>query len=410
MTSTFRLAMRSRIARTARTCVHRRVDQRQQIVFWLCFGLACFCSFAVPGPVLASNHTDDVETIIWRHGVGRQIKSAAAIGPAGSVYVGSIDGVVCALNGDGSEKWCFDTKASVAGDIAVDDAGSIFVAARNLYALSPKGTLRWKIPSKNGAVSSVALGSDGIIYVSIDADLCAVTSEGVIKWKVPVLGRSPLLGPVVGPDGTIYVDGYIGGSTISRVDAFTPEGVLKHRFEIRTIFTSSPAVDHDGTLYIVGSPSSTLYALSADGRLKWTFKKGILPDTPVIAEDHTIYVGSLDGFLYAINPDGTLKWKYRGPGAILRSPVIDADGVISFASGNKFCSLHPNGALKAEFEISPTWRAGAAPIIAGNGVIYIGGTDGVFYALRGLVGPAASGWPMKRHDERGTARQRELAR
>ena len=396
--------------RTVGTSVHRKVDQRQQIVFWLCFGLACLCSFALAGRLLASNQAGDAEAILWRYQIGREVKSSAAVGPDGSVYVGSVDGVVCALNNDGTEKWRFDAKASVAGDIAVDDAGSIFVAARNLYALSPKGTLRWKIPSKNGAVSSVALGSDGMIYVSIDADLCAVTSDGVIKWKVPVLGRSPLLGPVVGADGTIYVDGYIGGSTISRVDAFTPEGVLKHRFEVRTIFTSSPAVDHDGTLYIMGSPASTLYALSADGRLKWTLEKGVLPDTPVIAEDHTIYIGSLDGFLYAINPDGALKWTYRGPGAILRSPVIDADGVISFASGGKFCRLQPNGVLKDEFEFAPKWRAAAAPIIASNGVVYIGGMDGFFYSLRGLAGPAPSGWPMKRHDERGTARQRALAR
>jgi outer membrane protein assembly factor BamB len=342
--------------------------------------------------------------------MGREIKGSAAVGPDGSVYVGTIDGVVCALNSDGTEKWRFDAKASVAGDIAIDDAGSIFVAARNLYALNPEGTLRWKIPSKNGAVSSVALGSDGVIYVSIDADLCAVTSDGVIKWKVPVLGRSPLLGPVVGADGTIYVDGYKRASTISRVDAFTPEGILKYRVEVRGILTSSPAVDHDGTLYIVGSPSSTLYALSPEGQLKWTFKKGILPDTPVIGADHTIYIGCLDGFFYAINPDGTLKWTYRGPGPILRSPVIDTDGVISFASGGKFCRLHPNGVLKAETEIAPKWRAAAAPVIASNGVIYVGGMDGFFYAIRGLVGPAASGWPMKRHDEKGTARQRELAR
>jgi len=401
--------IRSKKARADPSFLHLRSDRGRQIVFGLCFGLASYCSFAMPGRALASNHAGDPEAIMWRYQMGREIKGSAAVGPDGSVYVGSADGVVCALNSDGSEKWRFDAKASIAGDIAIDDAGFIYIAARSLYALSPEGTLQWKLPSTTGAVSSVALGSDGTLYVSVDSNLCAVTRKGVIKWKVPVLGRTPLLGPVVGPDGSIYVDGYKRGSAISRMDAFTPEGVLRYQFEVKTIFRSSPAVDHDGTLYIVGGPS-TLYALSADGRLKWTFEKGNLTDTPIIGEDHTIYIGSLDGLLYALNPDGTLKWTYRAPGGILGSPVIDAEGVISFASGGKFCRLHPNGILKAESDFTPAWRAAAASIIANNGVIYVGGMDGFFYALRGLAGPAASGWPMKRHDERGTARQRELAR
>jgi outer membrane protein assembly factor BamB len=54
------------------------------------------------------------------------------------------------VNPDGSEKWRFNAKASVSGGVAVDDAGSIYVSARNLYALSPEGALRWKLASTTG--------------------------------------------------------------------------------------------------------------------------------------------------------------------------------------------------------------------------------------------------------------------
>lgn len=130
------MTLHNRRARTACFFLNFRVDRRWPIVFLLCFGLVSYCSSAMPGRVLASNQAGVAEAILWRYQMGREIKGAA-VGPDGSVYVGSVDGLICALNGDGSEKWRFDAKASV-GDIAIDDAGFIFVAARNLYAPSSK--------------------------------------------------------------------------------------------------------------------------------------------------------------------------------------------------------------------------------------------------------------------------------
>ncbi len=361
------------------------------------------------GPALLASAPTKDASIAWRHHVGPSIKGSAAVSEDGLVYIASTGGIVHALDRKGTSRWRFDTGFGIVTDISVGNKGAVYVSAGALHALNPDGSLLWRIPSTTHDVSSAAIGVDGTLYFTRDLNLCAATPEGQILWESRIVGTS-VMSPVVGNDGTIYVGGYRQGSTISRVYAFTAAGDLKYQFEAETTFRGSPAIDDHGILYIVGLPS-TLYAISPNGQLKWTFKAdGVLPATPVIGEDHVIYVGSMDGLLYAINWDGSLKWKFRASRPILGSPVVDSDGTVSFASGNKFCSVSPSGELKSELRVTPGWRGGEAPIITPDGIIYLGGIDGFLYALQGFTGPPASGWPMKRHDERGTARQREQAR
>lgn len=63
---------------------------------------------------------------------------------------------------------------------------------------------------------------------------------------------------------------------------------------------SSPAIDGDGTVYI-GSSDGKLYAINADGALKWSFQtKDAIESSPAIGPDGTVYIGSNDNHLYAI--------------------------------------------------------------------------------------------------------------
>jgi outer membrane protein assembly factor BamB len=60
----------------------------------------------------------------------------------------------------------------------------------------------------------------------------------------------------------------------------------------------------------------------------------------VIGADGTIYVGSDDNKLYAIRADGTLKWSYTTGSAVRSSPAIGADGTIYVGSfDNKLYAL-----------------------------------------------------------------------
>jgi outer membrane protein assembly factor BamB len=338
--------------------------------------------------------------IAWRFKTSREVRDAVTIDKAGSVYVSSLDGVLYALTTSGTERWQFKAGKMAAG--VCFDRDGVLLSAETLFALDPNGAVRWSFTPPERNTSRAAVAEDGTVYVSSSANLYAIGAQGDLKWKVPLLGRAPTTAPVVGCDGVVYVDSYKQGSTISRVLAITPNGRRKYEFEAETLFRSSPALDDDRTLYLVGGPS-TLFAIDSNGRLKWSFRGGNLSDTPVIDGDHTIYVASLDHFLYAINRDGSLKWKFRAENALVCSPVIHDNGVVSFAAGSELCSLDRDGRLVAKFEMGPGWRCAGAPLVANNR-LYAGGIDGFLYAINGFGSTSRSVWPMKRHDQEASGR------
>ena len=93
-------------------------------------------------------------------------------------------------------------------------------------------------------------------------------------------------------------------------------------FETGGIVPSSPAIGSDGTVY-VGSTDKKLYAINGKSGVKlWEFETGHgvrysgVVSSPAIGSDGTVYVGSWDNKLYAIKTDskGLAKspWPMRG--------------------------------------------------------------------------------------------------
>ncbi|MEF8836175.1 MAG: PQQ-binding-like beta-propeller repeat protein, partial [Candidatus Thermoplasmatota archaeon] len=66
---------------------------------------------------------------------------------------------------DGTEEWNFTTGNSVYSSPAIDSDGTIYVGSydNNLYALNPDGTEKWSFSTGGSVYSSPAIGSDGTI-------------------------------------------------------------------------------------------------------------------------------------------------------------------------------------------------------------------------------------------------------
>ena len=146
---------------------------------------------------------------------------------------------------------------------AIGADGTIYFGSYddNLYALNPGGTLKWKFATASGVESSPAIGADGTIYVgTIDTSdlLYAVTDggQGIVaqKWAFKA-GEDVESSPAIGADGTIYV-----GSDDDNLYALNPDGTLKWTFATGAFVYSSPAIGADGTIY-VGSEDHNLYAV-----------------------------------------------------------------------------------------------------------------------------------------------------
>ena len=77
----------------------------------------------------------------------------------------------------GSLKWKFKTGNEIQSSPAISSDGTIYVGSMDdyLYALNPNGSLKWKFNTGYGIVSSPAIGSDGTVYVgSYDNYLYAI--------------------------------------------------------------------------------------------------------------------------------------------------------------------------------------------------------------------------------------------
>jgi len=196
---------------------------------------------------------------------------------------------------EGELVWKFKTEGPIDSP-AIGNDGTIYVGSNDwyLYAINPDGSLKWKFETGDWVKSSPAIGNDGTIYVgSNDRYLYAINPDGSLKWKFKT-GDCISSSPAIGNDGTIYV-----GSDDGYLYAINLDGSLKWKFETGDWVLSSPAIGNDGTIY-VGSNNGYLYAINPNGSLKWKFKTGNwIQSSPAIGNDGTIYVGSNDGYLYA---------------------------------------------------------------------------------------------------------------
>ena len=66
-----------------------------------------------------------------------------------------------------------------------------------LYALNPNGSLLWKFETGGGSYGSAAISLDETVYfASSDGNLYALDSEGSLKWKTGV-GKTDAASPAV---------------------------------------------------------------------------------------------------------------------------------------------------------------------------------------------------------------------
>jgi len=236
-------------------------------------------------------------TTKWNYTTGNTIFSSPAININSTIYIGSMDDNLYAINPNGTKKWSYHTGGSIYSSPAIGSDGTIYFGSddRKIYALNPNGTLKWKYTTDYAIYSSPAIGSDGTIYVGcFDGNLYAFNPNGTLKWSYNT--RSIIvMPPSIGSDGTIYI-----GNFNDNLYALNPNGTLKWKYTTGSYVKSSPIIGSDGTIYL-GSYDYNLYALSSTGILKWKYTAGdSIDSSPAIGSDGTLYFGCYDGNLYAI--------------------------------------------------------------------------------------------------------------
>jgi outer membrane protein assembly factor BamB len=367
----------------------------------------------------AANHG----TLKWKFTTAAALFAPPAIGPDGTVYAGSADENLYAINPDGTQKWRFKTCSGITSSPAITADGAIYLSSEdgNLYAINAEdGTLRWKLPKGAGtAKSSPTIGPDGTIYLACGG-LCAIDPSGFRKRKFATEGYASG-SPAIDRNGVIYLGDQTcnnkGGGCTGNVYAVNPNGTLKWKLSTAGGIQASPTIATDGTIYVVDSKRdetlamlpSQLYAVTAEGRLKWKFSAGeraVMNSSPAIGSDDTIYFSSADCNLYALNPDGRKKWTFRlctwgyGGGLAMPSPVVAADGTIYVGDSlDNLLAINPDGTEKWRYASGtppvPSVRGLTSATIGADDTVYVGSRDSGLYAIgRPLSAPRPAPTPV----------------
>jgi outer membrane protein assembly factor BamB len=344
----------------------------------------------------------------WRFyvgpGDGNTPSSSPAIGSDGTIYVGSLDDTLYAINSDGTLKWRYGTAGKVRSSPAIASDGTIYVGSDDscLYAVNSDGTLGWKFRTYGRISSSPAIAADGAVcFGTWNGDIYALNSGGTPKWSY-LTGSRMSASPAIAADGTVYI-----GSEGGEMYALNADGTYKWRYGTNGLFQSAPAIAADGTVYVgaEGDPLHNFLALNPDSTLKWGYVAGLhVRSAPAVASDGTVYFGSsTPDYVYAFNPDGTQKWKYQTGGGVYAGPAIASDGTI-YVGADDHClyALKPDGTLKWRYETDGNIES--SPTIGSDGTVYFTSDDGYLYALKGTSPLADSPWPKFHHDLRNTGR------
>lgn len=141
---------------------------------------------------------------------------------------------------------------------------------------------------------------------------------------------------------------------------------------------SSPVLS-DGIIYF-GDEKGAIYAVSADGIVKWKSETGSPAEAPPLVFSGKVIVGSADGILRAFNKvTGKPEWSYKTEGKIAGSANVWESGSRSgVVTGSYDYYLHcvDPGSGKPLWKLETLNYINGTPSIFGNKVVF-GGCDGI---------------------------------
>ncbi len=299
--------------------------------------------------------------------LGDEFNSSPAIGPDGTVYIGSEEGYLFALTSNLTFKWKWPDDAlrtPFASSPALTADGKIIIGNDNdtLYAIRDAGTqgqLVWKYPARSGIFASPAIDGGGYIYFADQSDsgfVYKLDPNGNFQWSV-ASGGEVYSSPAIDGNGNIFIPSASGkicaltptGSFLSGWPVFVPESAEIH---------SSVVFEPDSGFIILGHEEKGILFYRRNGTLMRHLLsplEGVFA-TPIVAQGNIVYFltneGKFVGYDYKENDeifliDLATKGGKKLQEEIYTSPTIAPDGTIFVAYEGKVYGIYGNKSLSA---------------------------------------------------------------
>jgi uncharacterized repeat protein (TIGR02543 family) len=385
-----------------------------QASFFIALLMATF-----PGSVGVANPTAHWTTPYL---TGGTIFSSPAIATDGTVYIGSNDNKLHAINSDGSAKWTFTTGDWVDSTPAIGADGTIYFGSwdNQLYAINPMdGSKFWDFNTSSSIIASPAIGVEGRIYFgSKDEFFYALESNGSLAWET-YIGNAITSSAAIGQDGTIYF-----GDENGTFHALNQDGSTKWTYEVDDVtdtnksILSSPAIDLSGNLYF-GCGNGYCYSIAdgvSAGVLNWKVGTNDRVDaSPVLGENNEVFFVSRDGYLRSVDRvTGISNWEVFSGDVFYSSPVVDSNGKVYVIGYTGFGENHLF-AFNSDGTKSWDTNNSSSPLSIGglvdsslaldsSGNLFFGCYDKKVYAVNVGAGLADNSWPQfQRNNKRSGA-------
>ncbi|MEJ2102970.1 MAG: PQQ-binding-like beta-propeller repeat protein [Ignavibacteriaceae bacterium] len=316
-----------------------------------------FGSYYVFGDDFYSYRPDGNQIWTFGTGSGRATQSGILIDSSGTIYFGSRDSCLYALNSGGILKWKYKTSGAITQEVIpnIDLGCNIYITNINgeLYCIKVNGTLNWQMTYESGfGGKSPVFSPDGnTIYIAgLDSNLFALNLDGSIKWKLSC--GNILRAPMVDSEGNIYA------VASNHLYCISPAGNINWSYFLLGTPLAIPTIDKDGNIYTIAWDTTyTIYypaliSLRYDGTFRWKYifidHDVNHFDQPLICDwSGTVYVGStLGADYYAISNVGELKWKLP---LIIQHQQVDNTGAIA-KDGTLFLGVHDVSLLPGQIK------------------------------------------------------------
>jgi outer membrane protein assembly factor BamB len=187
--------------------------------------------------------------------------------------------------------------ASVRADDWPVARGDALMTGVSKAKLPDKLAVLWQFTTKD-AIEGAPAVADGVVFVgSFDETLYAVDlASGKEKWRYKKPDNSaPFKASPAVKGGRVYVGDQDG--TFHCVEAATGKKV----WTFETAGEIAGGANFAGDLVLFGSHDETLYALTADGKVKWQIRtEGPVNGSPVVSDGKT-FVAGCDGSVHVID-------------------------------------------------------------------------------------------------------------
>ena len=317
--------------------------------------------------------------LLWTFETEDGIESTAAIA-TGTVYVGSLDGYLYAINlENGRLKWKYQASSEIKSSPIVfgnvvhfGDGMGVFHAVD-----AETGGLRWTFEAEAEIISSANAARDRLLFGSYDQFLyCLSAEDGSLAWKFETEGYVHGTPAIV--KGAVVISGCDGYLRLINI----ADGVEQQRIGLGDYVAASPAILNNRA-YAGTFGNQVLCAGLENAEILWGYQHPerhfpFYASTAVTAD--LVVIGGRDKMAHALQPQtGELLWTYPAKSRVDSSPVIVGERVFFGTVGGELVALNLNSGEKVwEFVIGAAIIASPSVV---TGKLVIGADDGRIYCF-----------------------------